>query len=105
MSLLQKFLRYEAEAEEMWTNASEFVRTDYGKAYLDSMVAKQRSSLGGSAGTTRPVIDAMVDALVSNRPQTRYVVEGNPIFETRAVSLEGWNFAFCFRFVFLLLMV
>ena len=63
----------------MWKNASADVRAAYGgRSYLDKMINRQRQNIGGSAVTTKPVIDAQVDALVSDRPHTRYLVDGGP---------------------------
>ena len=64
----------------MWDNASEDVRKTYGREYLDGMIETQEKSITGSALTTKPVIDALEDALVSDRPHTRYLVDGG----------EGW---------------
>ena len=60
----------------MWDNASEDVRRTYGRDYLDDMIDAQEKRIKGSALTTKPVIDALEDALVSDRPQTRYLVDG-----------------------------
>ena len=40
----------------------------------------QRKSTAGSAKTTRPVIDALIDGLISERPQTRYLVDDGDSF-------------------------
>lgn len=72
----EHFQRYKQEADDMWDHASEDVRKTYGRKYLDAMLLRQRRSIGGSALSTKPVIDALEDALLSGRPHTRYVVDG-----------------------------
>ena len=64
----------------MWNNASNEVKQTYGRAYLDAQLDGQRTSIAGSAHTTRPVIDALLDGLISTRPQTRYLVDGGDSF-------------------------
>ena len=60
----------------MWTAASDDVKTTYGRQYLDNLVAGQRRAVKGGATSTAPVVDAMVDAIVSGRPETRYMIDG-----------------------------
>ena len=82
-----QFVRYKAEAEEMWLNASDDVRQTYGREYLDAQIEAQAKCIKGSAKTTKPVIDAIVDGLISERPQTRYLVDGgNSFIDTPTVS-------------------
>ena len=64
----------------MWDNASDDVKQTYGRGYLDAQLDRQRKSIAGSAKTTRPVTDALVDGLISERPQTRYLVDGGDSF-------------------------
>ena len=64
----------------MWENASDDVKQTYGHGYLDKQLNRQKTSIAGSATSTRPVIDALVDGLISNRPQTRYLVDGGDSF-------------------------
>ncbi|XP_053407090.1 D-beta-hydroxybutyrate dehydrogenase, mitochondrial-like [Mercenaria mercenaria] len=73
--------RYREEADEMWQAASEDVRKTYGRKYIDAVIAKQEGVLTGSATTTKPVIDALEDAIVSTRPHTRYLVDGGGWFD------------------------
>ena len=66
----------------MWNNASEDPRIAYGREYLDVMIENAENSKGsGSSSSTKPVLAALVDALVSGQPNTRYIVDGG----------NGWN--------------
>ncbi|KAK3578523.1 hypothetical protein CHS0354_007778 [Potamilus streckersoni] len=70
-----QFERYEAEADEMWRAASIDVKSTYRIYYLTTMIETQRiSRFGGSALTTKSVIDAIEDALLDFSPKTRYIV-------------------------------
>lgn len=80
-----QYKRYSEEADEMWEAASDDVRSTYGKRYLDAMLAKQRTSTAGGGLTTGPVIDALEDAIMSGRPETRYIVDGG-FFDIYTVS-------------------
>ncbi|KAK3578524.1 hypothetical protein CHS0354_007780 [Potamilus streckersoni] len=81
-----QFKRYREEAEEMWREASDSVRTTYGKRYLEAMIEKQSASLN-SYPTTEPVIDALEDALINLTPRTRYLVGGtNKMFDINAMA-------------------
>lgn len=73
---LLQFIRYTEEADEMWHAASDDVRATYGKRYLDAMLARQRASIKGGGSSTKPVIDALEDAIMSGRPETRYLIDG-----------------------------
>ena len=78
-----QFVRYKAEADEMWEHASDDVRQTYGREYLDSQIENQRNAVTSSANNTKPVIDALVDSLISDKPQTRYLVDGGNSFIDR----------------------
>lgn len=71
-----QFVRYAEEADEMWQAASDDVRATYGKRYMDAMLASQRASIKGGGSSTKPVIDALEDAIMSGRPETRYLIDG-----------------------------
>ncbi|KAL4234280.1 (2R 3R)-2 [Mactra antiquata] len=75
------FKRYEEEADEMWKNANDDVRKTYTRKYLDNDLVRQRSSISGSGATTKPVVDALEDAVVSGLPHTRYLVDGGTWFD------------------------
>ena len=80
LEILFQYVRYKAEADEMWEHASEDVRQTYGRDYLFSVITeKQRKAKSGST-TTKPVIDALIDGLISDTPQTRYLVDGGTSF-------------------------
>ncbi|XP_052811177.1 D-beta-hydroxybutyrate dehydrogenase, mitochondrial-like [Mya arenaria] len=70
------FKRYEEELNEIWAAASPDVKVTYGRKYVDAYLAQQRASTSGGGLTTRPVVDALEDAVVSTRPHTRYMVDG-----------------------------
>ena len=73
----------------MWENASDDVRQTYGREYLDAQIEKQAHGIKGSATSTKPVIDALVDGLMSERPQTRYLVDGGDSFiDKPTVSID-----------------
>ena len=78
-----QFVRYKAEADEMWEHASDEVRQTYGREYLDAQIENQRNAITSSANNTKPVIDALVDGLISDKPQTRYLVDGGNSFIDR----------------------
>jgi hypothetical protein len=82
-----QFDRYREEADEMWKTATEDVRKTYGRKYVDAEIAKQENAITGSALTSKPVIDALEDAIVSERPHTRYLVGGGIWFDPHAVCL------------------
>ena len=71
----------------MWTAASGDVRETYGRRYVDAVIAKQEAALTDSASTTKPVIDAIEDAIVSERPHTRYLIGGGTWFDPHAVCI------------------
>ncbi|WAR07737.1 H17B6-like protein [Mya arenaria] len=71
-----EFKRYEEELNEIWAAASPDVKVTYGRKYVDAYLAQQRASTSGGGLTTRPVVDALEDAVVSTRPHTRYMVDG-----------------------------
>ncbi|KAL4233227.1 (2R 3R)-2 [Mactra antiquata] len=70
------YKRYEEEADEMWKIANDDVRKTYTKKYF-LYYARRKSSKSGNNATTKPVIDALEDAVVSGLPHTRYLVDGS----------------------------
>ena len=64
----------------MWESSSDDVKQTYGREYLDAQIEEQAQGTSHSAKTTKPVIDALVDGLISERPQTRYLVDGGDSF-------------------------
>ncbi|KAG8445107.1 hypothetical protein GDO86_010032 [Hymenochirus boettgeri] len=64
----------ERRGEEMWEEASDVVCTDYGRAYLLHQVAKMKSIVGCGKKDMTDVINAIIDALRSKYPYTRYTL-------------------------------
>ncbi|XP_060083596.1 D-beta-hydroxybutyrate dehydrogenase, mitochondrial-like [Ylistrum balloti] len=60
----------------MWEEAPQETRETYGKAYLETQYTNATNVSSTSAPSLDPVIDAMVDALLNSRPQTRYLIGG-----------------------------
>ena len=60
----------------MWEMASSDVRKTYGRQYLDEIIRAENEAKDASALTTAPVIDALVDAIMSQRPHTEYIADG-----------------------------
>ncbi|XP_060565054.1 D-beta-hydroxybutyrate dehydrogenase, mitochondrial-like [Ruditapes philippinarum] len=86
------FDRYREEADEMWKTATEDVRKTYGRKYVDAEIAKQENAITGSALTSKPVIDALEDAIVSERPHTRYLVGGGIWFDPHATMARYYDY-------------
>ncbi|XP_061121413.1 D-beta-hydroxybutyrate dehydrogenase, mitochondrial isoform X1 [Syngnathus typhle] len=59
-------------ANKQWAEASPDVRDDYGKARFDQIMALIRSQCNGGQKDVGPLLDAMVDAVMSKHPYTRY---------------------------------
>lgn len=62
--------------ENMWKQASAEVRQVYGRKYLESQFSGLDNASKTSPSSTRPVVDAFVDALTLDNPKTRYLVDG-----------------------------
>ncbi|XP_068137246.1 D-beta-hydroxybutyrate dehydrogenase, mitochondrial-like [Hyperolius riggenbachi] len=62
----------ERRGEEMWEQASEIVRDDYGKVHFSQQLAKMKSFVNAGMRTMSPVLSAITDALSSKYPYTRY---------------------------------
>ena len=60
----------------MWTHASDDVRVTYGRDYIDGMVRLKAGGSDSQSGTSQPVSDAIEDAMLSERPETSYLVDG-----------------------------
>ncbi|KAJ8303404.1 hypothetical protein KUTeg_019800 [Tegillarca granosa] len=68
--------RLKAEVEEMWENATEEVRFTYGREYFNSMIKKQSEKGTGPWISPDPVLDAILDALLNQKPKARYLIGG-----------------------------
>ncbi|KAL3877401.1 hypothetical protein ACJMK2_035112 [Sinanodonta woodiana] len=63
--------------DEMWEKSSDDVKETYGKDYLEALYNGTVKSASTSAKTVGNVIDAMEDAITSESPQIRYLVDGS----------------------------
>ncbi|MEE6501464.1 hypothetical protein FKM82_004195 [Ascaphus truei] len=62
----------EKRADEMWEEASDIVRDDYGKSHFSHQVARMKSFVNSGMKDMTLVLDAITDALRSKYPYTRY---------------------------------
>ncbi|XP_069123441.1 D-beta-hydroxybutyrate dehydrogenase, mitochondrial-like [Argopecten irradians] len=63
--------------DTMWEEATEEARSTYGKDYLETQYSNATKISSTSAPSLDPITDAMVDALLNTRPQTRYLIGGS----------------------------
>ncbi|XP_018121153.1 D-beta-hydroxybutyrate dehydrogenase, mitochondrial isoform X2 [Xenopus laevis] len=64
----------ERRGEEMWEEASDILRADYGKTPLVQQVTRMKSIVGCGAKEKTDVLNAITDALRSKYPYTRYIL-------------------------------
>ncbi|KAM9317090.1 D-beta-hydroxybutyrate dehydrogenase, mitochondrial-like isoform 1-T1 [Gastrophryne carolinensis] len=64
--------RVESHGVEMWEQASETVRADYGKVHFSHQIAKMKAFVSSDVKDMTAVISAITDALNSKYPYTRY---------------------------------
>lgn len=64
------------EMEIMWEHAEDDVKQAYGRAHLEGQFTGLHKALETCSPTMKPVIDALEDALVNERPSVRYLVDG-----------------------------
>ncbi|XP_077146485.1 D-beta-hydroxybutyrate dehydrogenase, mitochondrial-like isoform X2 [Ranitomeya variabilis] len=62
----------ENRGQDMWEQASETVRADYGKVYFSHQVSRMKAFVSSGVKDMSPVINALADALTSKYPYTRY---------------------------------
>ncbi|KAL8188346.1 UNVERIFIED_CONTAM: (2R,3R)-2,3-butanediol dehydrogenase [Gekko kuhli] len=62
----------EAQAEEMWRQAGETVRADYGEAYFLQQARRMESFVHSGLRDKSPVLKDITSALTSRHPYTRY---------------------------------
>ncbi|KAJ7365627.1 hypothetical protein OS493_002335 [Desmophyllum pertusum] len=60
--------------KRFWNDMSPELRNDYGDAYLHKIVNRITMDFNSASPDTYKVVDAIMDALTSQRPQTRYVI-------------------------------
>ncbi|KAM5164731.1 D-beta-hydroxybutyrate dehydrogenase, mitochondrial-like [Mantella aurantiaca] len=63
----------ERRGQEMWEQASEIVRADYGKIYFSHQVSKMKSFVSSGVKDMTAVLNSITDALCSKYPYTRYI--------------------------------
>ena len=70
---LQNFDRMKKDETDMWEDMDEEQRKTYGREYIEQHLksAQQRGKMSKDS-SVQGVIDAMVDALLSSEPKTRY---------------------------------
>ncbi|XP_069831178.1 D-beta-hydroxybutyrate dehydrogenase, mitochondrial-like isoform X2 [Dendropsophus ebraccatus] len=62
----------ERRGQDMWEQASDAIRADYGKANFAHQVARMKAFVSSGVKHMNPVINALTDALSSKYPYTRY---------------------------------
>ncbi|XP_048122124.1 D-beta-hydroxybutyrate dehydrogenase, mitochondrial isoform X3 [Alosa alosa] len=61
-----------ATADKLWREAPPVVQEDYGKSHFEQHMALMRSYCGSGQRDVVPVLEDITDAIVSQRPFTRY---------------------------------
>jgi len=59
---------------DLWNNLSPELKNDYGEQYRDRVINHIIKTMSSKPEDPSSVVDAIVDALTSQQPQTRYVV-------------------------------
>ncbi|XP_015284552.1 PREDICTED: D-beta-hydroxybutyrate dehydrogenase, mitochondrial-like [Gekko japonicus] len=62
----------EAQAEEMWQQAGETVRADYGETYFLQQARRMRAFVHSGLQDMSPVLEDITSALTSRHPYARY---------------------------------
>ncbi|XP_018422822.1 PREDICTED: D-beta-hydroxybutyrate dehydrogenase, mitochondrial-like [Nanorana parkeri] len=62
----------ERRGEEMWEQASEIVRADYGRVHFSHQVARMKAFVSSGVKDMTAVLNGITDALCSKYPYTRY---------------------------------
>lgn len=62
----------ERRGQEMWEQAPETVRADYGKVLFSHQVARMKAFVSSGVKDMTPVVNVITDALSSKYPYTRY---------------------------------
>ncbi|XP_054839681.1 D-beta-hydroxybutyrate dehydrogenase, mitochondrial-like [Eublepharis macularius] len=75
----------EAQAEEMWRQASETVRADYGEAYFLQQAQQMKAFVNSGSRDKSLVLEDISTALTSRHPYTRY----NPMGSQWWVRLQA----------------
>ena len=86
----------EGQMKIMWENASEEVRSAYGREYFDAIYTGTKAAAKEASKTMAPCIDAMEDAVINVSPKIRYLVDGS----IRTIDYNCVSFFFCFFLFF-----
>jgi hypothetical protein len=65
-----------SEMEMMWELAEDDIKQAYGRTHLEGQFAGLHKALETCSPTMTPVLDALEDALVNEKPSVRYLVDG-----------------------------
>ncbi len=68
--------RHRRNYDTMWNEASEEVKSVYGKQYLEDWYKKQLAYSQNASHDVTSVIDAMEDAILASQPRFRYLIDG-----------------------------
>ena len=69
--------RMESNINGFWEAANPDVKEAYGRDYIDALIKGVREGGTTHAQTLDPVVDAMEDAITSENPRPRYLVDGS----------------------------
>ena len=69
--------RMESNINQFWDAANPDVKEAYGRDYIDALIKGVREGGTTHAPTLDPVVDAMEDAITSENPRPRYLVDGS----------------------------
>ncbi|XP_046560891.1 retinol dehydrogenase 7-like [Haliotis rubra] len=71
--------RYKVLSKKLIDNVSDEIRTAYGQDYLDTYMRVPKMRPGSSDQDIQPMLDAFEDAILSCRPDSRYLVDGQRV--------------------------
>ncbi|XP_067671691.1 D-beta-hydroxybutyrate dehydrogenase, mitochondrial-like [Haliotis asinina] len=71
--------RYKVLNKKLIDNVSDEIRTAYGQDYLDTYMRVPKMRPGSSDKDIQPMLDAFEDAILSSRPNSRYLVDGKSV--------------------------
>lgn len=87
--LFQKLKRLVEEMEMMWDGADEEIREAYGSEHLEEQRNGLYQAPENCALSLEPVLRALEDAIVSENPAIRYLVDGGRgLLDWHNVSLK-----------------
>ena len=91
--------RMQRDHDNVWSQASEEVKTAYGKKYFDTHIERCKEAVGSVHNMSlEPVIAAFVDAITNENPKTRYLVDGICTWvDMHCVSMCAYKIAMCLQ--------